>query len=109
MENEWHLDKRVPVTLIILLAGQIAFGAWWVAKTEGRITSVEEKYIELAHTVQNNKEWQVQQRIRVWDELNQVAESQSSLKESFARLQGQLEIINHNIQRVLDKMEGING
>lgn len=30
-ENQWHLDKRVPIALIIGMAGQVAFIAWGAA------------------------------------------------------------------------------
>lgn len=30
-DNQWHLDKKVPLTLIIVIAGQIALGIVWAA------------------------------------------------------------------------------
>ena len=38
---QWHLDKRVNVSIILMLAGQIAGGIWYASKMDGRLTSIE--------------------------------------------------------------------
>jgi len=43
--ENWHLDKRIPVALIIALLMQFGLGVWWIASIEGRVTSLEEKAI----------------------------------------------------------------
>ena len=30
-DNQWHLDRKVPLTLIFVLVGQIALGIVWAA------------------------------------------------------------------------------
>lgn len=42
-EREWHLDKRVPVALILALALQGAGGIWWAASTSERLEQVERR------------------------------------------------------------------
>jgi len=42
-EREWHLDKRVPVALILALALQGAGGIWWAASTSERLDQVERR------------------------------------------------------------------
>lgn len=39
--NAWHLDKRVPVALIITILGQMAFFVWWAANVESRMLASE--------------------------------------------------------------------
>jgi hypothetical protein len=39
--ESWHLDKRVNVSIILMLAAQIAGGIWFASKMDSRLTSVE--------------------------------------------------------------------
>jgi hypothetical protein len=60
-EESWHLDRRVPVALIIALLAQGCIGIWWVSGLntqvqdhERRIEKVEiniNKELELLRTV----------------------------------------------------------
>lgn len=40
-DEPWHLDKRVPVALIVTLLGQFAFGVWWASQADSRMTASE--------------------------------------------------------------------
>lgn len=37
----WHLDKRVPLALILTILGQTAVAFWWAATLESRVGVVE--------------------------------------------------------------------
>lgn len=37
----WHLDKRVPIALIVTIVLQTAGLVWWAASLEGRLMRVE--------------------------------------------------------------------
>lgn len=37
----WHLDRKVPVALILAIAGQAFLGVWWVAEVSSRVTRLE--------------------------------------------------------------------
>mgnify|MGYP001544221506 FL=1 len=39
--TDWHLDKRVPVALILTLALQAGAGVWWASSTNERLSQVE--------------------------------------------------------------------
>ncbi len=41
--NDWHLDKRVNVSIILVLLGQMVLGAWYASKMDSRVSQVEEK------------------------------------------------------------------
>jgi hypothetical protein len=41
-ENRWHLDKRVPLALIIAITAQTAAGIWFMSKLDSRVASLEE-------------------------------------------------------------------
>ena len=39
--ESWHLDKRVNVSIILMLAAQMAGGIWFASKMDSRIGNVE--------------------------------------------------------------------
>jgi len=39
--DSWHLDKRVNVSIILMLAAQVAAGIWFASKMDSRIGAVE--------------------------------------------------------------------
>lgn len=38
-ENQWHLDKRVPIALIVTLVLQSAAIVWWASGVEARVNA----------------------------------------------------------------------
>ena len=40
-EQEWHLDKRVPIALIFALLVQTGGAVWWASTLQGRVGTVE--------------------------------------------------------------------
>ena len=51
--NDWHLDKRVNVSVILVLLGQMVLGAWYASKMDSRVSQVEEK---VSHLQKNGDE-----------------------------------------------------
>lgn len=39
--DHWHLDKRVPISIIVALAVQSAAILWWAATLEARVGTLE--------------------------------------------------------------------
>lgn len=40
--NGWHLDKRVPITLIVMILLQTAGAFWWAAQIDTRVSALEQ-------------------------------------------------------------------
>lgn len=40
-QEPWHLDKRVPVVLILAIIGQTFLGGWYVSSIDSRISRLE--------------------------------------------------------------------
>lgn len=40
-DSRWHLDKRVPIALIVTLIGQMAVGVAWMSALGERVHSLE--------------------------------------------------------------------
>lgn len=45
--NAWHLDKRVPIALIVSLAIQTAGMVWWAASITGRVDNLAQTSEEM--------------------------------------------------------------
>jgi Tfp pilus assembly protein PilO len=43
VSRHWHLDKRVPIALILTLLVQTGGVAWWMATTSERISVLKER------------------------------------------------------------------
>jgi hypothetical protein len=41
MPEHWHVDKKVPLALIIALTAQTAFGVWWASGINTRVENLE--------------------------------------------------------------------
>jgi hypothetical protein len=52
MEQEqqpWHLDKRVPLALILTLAGQTLGMVWWAAELSASVKDHEYRIVRMEH------------------------------------------------------------
>lgn len=45
-DSKWHLDKRVPVTLLIAIVAQAAAMVWWGSKLDSRVDQLEQKSLK---------------------------------------------------------------
>lgn len=41
-QGQWHLDKKVPVALIITIMMQTAGGIWFISKLDSRVAALEQ-------------------------------------------------------------------
>lgn len=41
--NGWHLDKRVPIALIVTLLAQSFAAVWWASAMHGRVSVLESR------------------------------------------------------------------
>ncbi len=42
-DNQWHLDKKVPISLILAIALQTGAAIWWVSAVDARVAALELK------------------------------------------------------------------
>ncbi len=76
-DREWHLDKRVPIALIITVVGQTMAAAWWAAVTTTRVDQLEKQVVSAAP--------QTERIIRLEAKMDSVVEAVSDLKSLFKR------------------------
>lgn len=61
---DWHLDRRVSLSIIVLLIANIAAGVWWAATTDARLERLEEMTTATAERSKDNADRIVDMRIR---------------------------------------------
>lgn len=47
-DNNWHLDKKVPVSLIMAIIAQTAGFIWWGATTQEKVAVLKERLDAIA-------------------------------------------------------------
>ncbi len=40
-DRHWHLDKKIPVAIIVTIMVQTAGGIWWAASVNARVNQIE--------------------------------------------------------------------
>lgn len=45
-DNHWHLDKKVPIGLIVAITLQFGASVWWASKLDARIQTLESNKTE---------------------------------------------------------------
>ena len=84
-DRQWHLDKRVPISLIIAILIQSASAFWWAS---GVTRDVQNLQISTRELAAENKE-----RVKRIDELGQLQTEFRYMRESLARVEKALEKI----------------
>ncbi len=81
--NSWHLDKKVPLALILTMALQTVCVIWWAASLSTRVDHQERQIAGLVMSEQQTK--QEARRIGEW--LSRVDERIAAQTEMLRRLE----------------------
>jgi hypothetical protein len=81
-EERWHLDKKVPIGIIVAILVQSAMGVWYVSKLDSRIYA-----LEVGKTDQHERD----------------ERQDKTTVESMTLLQRQLERIDEKLDRIIEK------
>jgi uncharacterized coiled-coil protein SlyX len=54
--ESWHLDKRVPISLILVLLGQTVAIVWWASAVENRVAVLETTYLNQQKDISNTED-----------------------------------------------------
>jgi hypothetical protein len=46
-EHQWHLDRKVPIALIVALAAQTSAISWWAATLSARVDLLERQLVAI--------------------------------------------------------------
>lgn len=78
-EDGWHLEKKVPISIIFALAINSCAGVWWASRVESRIERIEVLFLEQKvrdanqdATILDNRNERNQQLNRIDDKLERI-------------------------------------
>ena len=79
-DRAWHLDRRIPIALIIALIIQTAGAVWWASALAQRVSALEEKQNTAAMVapVQSDRLTRVETRVETIQ--RDVTEIKSDIK-----------------------------
>lgn len=90
MREQWHLDKRVPVALILTIALQFAGGVWVAASMNAKVNNNGDRLIALESRTELMREAATQQAIQ----LGRIEEQIVGLRADMGRMIRALEAGN---------------
>lgn len=64
--TSWHLDRRIPIALIVSIALQTGLGIWWAADLSARVGQVERQ--QAASAPQGDRLTRVETRLEAVQE-----------------------------------------
>lgn len=80
--DSWHLDKKVPLALIVVLAGQIGTFGYWAAMTSAESATQRERLARLEISMDH---WQNAQNT-IAEKLAGIAAQQAAQTETLNRI-----------------------
>ena len=79
LDTSWHLDKKVPIALIVVLVGQAVTGIWLAARLQNQVEDHDRRLVGLEGS-----------QSRMSDEARRISEYLARMDE---RLQAQTAIL----------------
>lgn len=90
--HKWHLDRRVPIALILGLAMQLAGGVWIASKFDSRLQRLEDD-----RALQHERDEKQDREVR---EANARMERQAA--DSVLQLRTQIERMDGKLDRLIE-------
>lgn len=85
-KQEWHLDRKVTLGLIVALLANACGSVWWAAKLDTTVSHHEQKIVTMAASV------------------NQLSTQQNSVNENLARIQEGQKYQSEMLREVRDQL-----
>ena len=99
--EEWHLDRRVPVALILALLIQGAGGVWWASTTSERLEQVERRLEGFAARSTAMQEELRDQGRTVAVLISRIDDTNNNLD----RLRGEVAVTNNLLRQILREQQ----
>lgn len=87
--QEWHLDRKVSIAMIIGLLGNMAAGVWFASKMDSRVERNEAAILTL-----------VEERSRMWDRMDSQNTAVSALRADIAGISARLDYMTRALDRL---------
>ena len=82
--SDWHLDKKVPISIVIALFLNVIFGVWYASKLDSRIAFLEVDHARTLRVIDKTDDVSKDNNnrlIRVEDKLDTIAATVKELGE----------------------------
>ncbi len=87
-KQAWHLDRKVPVGIMITILFQAAGGLWFLSKLDSRLDVIEKQDVE---------------NVQVNNAFFALEASMQATQASQLRIESHLEKMDDRINRILEK------
>lgn len=87
-KQEWHLDRRLPVGMIITILFQCGGGIWLAAQMDGRVDTLETQHVE---------------NLRMDKEIYGIQSDMSAIRLTLIRIETHLEKQDDRFLNLLEK------
>lgn len=81
-KEPWHLDKRVPVALLVAILIQSATALWWAAKVDSRV-----EQLEVARQLSNGTDSRL---VRLETQMQALTDTLKETKDILRRIESNL-------------------
>jgi hypothetical protein len=105
-DEGWRIDRRLPVALVGAILLQTAMAVWWASDIDGRVSSLEEQRVAALAERSADRAFHIEQRLRLWDRLNDVQSRGNETNMRLSRLEGSVAGLSANIDRLVDHVIG---
>ena len=96
------IERKVSIGVVFAIVLQAALGVWWASKVDSQVVAnglenaaarsfTIAEVARLDRTIAANREWQIEQRVRVWDRVNDLSLSIEQLSRNIAGLRAAVE------------------
>ncbi len=99
-ENQWHLKKEIPITLLLMVFIHSGAMIWGASKYDSRLIKVEETIANQQKARQIDREFHIGQRIRAWDRININGEKIQKNETGIARVEAEIKAANNTLDRI---------
>jgi len=86
-ESQWHLDKRVPIALIVAIVLQSGGAFWWASNLTTRVTEIERRLEGFARRGEQADLAISRQQAQIDVLISQLANTNRNLDRLFGQVQ----------------------
>jgi hypothetical protein len=102
--ESWRIDRRLPVALVAAILLQTGTAIWWASDLDGRVAELESTAAASAADRAASRAFHIEQRIRLWDRVNEIQLQSNETNARLSRLEGSLHEISVNMNRLVDHL-----
>lgn len=84
-EGQWHLDKRVPVALIISMLAQAMVGVWWASTLAGDVRKLQDE-VQRLHDGAEKRDTKLEGLISLRSDVSNLVTSFDRLERTIERV-----------------------